>query len=160
MTLRFGSGWLLALCLSLPAAAHGEPREQRFVGVHALGVNRVSDKRRSGTVTVTQRDKSLYLEGAARGEPYYLELAGTITRIDERVLELEGELRGVPDMRWADEAPRPRKTVGKFTFRVTKGRKFWRLYQVDGRDCVCDDGCGNDFCYVDIDLRTAPLHAR
>lgn len=160
MSRRLASGSLLALCFSLTSPAHGATREQRFVGVHALGVNRVGDKRRSGSVTVTRRDKSLYLEGAARSEPYYLELAGNVTRIDERVLELDGELRGVPDMRWADEAPRVRKTVGKFTFRVTKGRKFWRLYQVDGRDCVCDDDCGNDFCYVDIDLQSASAPAR
>lgn len=160
MSRRLASGLLLSLCVSLTSPAHGATREQRFVGVHSLGVNRVSDKRRSGSVTITQRDKSLYLEGAARGEPYYLELAATVTRIDERVLELDGELRGLPDMRWADEAPRVRKTVGKFTFRVTKGRKYWRLYQVDGQDCVCDDNCGNDFCYVDIDLQSEPSPAR
>jgi hypothetical protein len=160
MLRRLASGLLLALCFSSTSAAQGNTPEQRFVGVHSLGVNRVGDRRRAGSVTVTQRDKSLYLEGTARREPYYLELAGTVTRIDERVLELDGELRGVPDMRWADEAPRVRKTVGKFTFRVTKGRKYWRLYQVDGRDCVCDDNCGNDFCYVDIDLQTAPASAR
>ncbi|MEY4514493.1 MAG: hypothetical protein RLZZ450_6615 [Pseudomonadota bacterium] len=157
---RLGYGLLLSLFCSLAAPAHGVTGESRFVGVHQLGVNRVSDKRRAGSVTITKRDQGLYLEGAARGEPYYLELAGTVTRVDERLLELDGELRGVPNMSWADEAPRARKTVGKFIFRVTKGRKFWRLYQVNGQDCVCDDNCGNDFCYVDFDLQTQPAQAQ
>lgn len=139
---------------SLATPARGATKEQRYVGVHQLGVNRVGSKRRSGSVRVTQGERGLQLEGAARSEPFYLELSGTITRIDERVLELDGELRGVPDKTWADEKPTKRATTGKFTFRVTKGRKFWRLYEVDGQGCVCDDGCGNDFCYIDIDLKT------
>jgi hypothetical protein len=102
---RLGYGLLLSLFCSLAAPAHGVTGESRFVGVHQLGVNRVSDKRRAGSVTIT-------------------------------------------------------KTVGKFIFRVTKGRKFWRLYQVNGQDCVCDDNCGNDFCYVDIDLQTQPARAQ
>jgi len=153
--------WLFfLLCVPLASPAQGATKEQQFVGVHQLGVNRVSPKRRAGSVTVTQRDGVLQLTGSARAEPFYLELEGTITRVDARVLELAGELRGVPDMRWADEPLRARKTVGKFTFRVTKGRKFWRLYEIDGTGCVCDDGCGNDFCYIDIDVRVDPLRAK
>jgi hypothetical protein len=55
-------------------------------------------------------------------------------------------------MAWAGEPPRERTTKGRFTFEATGRRRFWRLYQVDGRDCVCDDNCGNDFCYVDIEF--------
>jgi hypothetical protein len=69
---------------------------------------------------------------------------------------LEGRLAGVPDMRWAGEQPTARETRGRFTFEVKKGRSFWRMYQVNDRDCVCDDGCGNDFCYVDVERARLP----
>jgi hypothetical protein len=142
---------VLALCAS---TVQGADPGARYLGVHKLGVNRVSPPRRAGQVSIARRDEGLLIAGEARREPYYLRLSGSIQRIDARELVVQGELAGVPDMSWADEAPRARTTRGTFTFRVSKGRKFWRLYEVDGVPCVCDEGCGNDFCYIDIDLET------
>jgi hypothetical protein len=158
---------IVGCALLAGAVAHGQSTpaaparlDERWLGVHALGVNRVNDGRRNQQATLSERDGRLYLEGEARKGAYWLKLAGSVVRIDARELVLQGELRGVPDMRWADEAPRERATRGEFTFRATKGRAFWRLYEVDGVDCVCDDGCGNDFCYVDIDVKAkAPPRA-
>jgi hypothetical protein len=149
MKLRLG---LLALCLTWGTLAHGAEGAPRYAGQHALGVNRVSTQRRPGTVQFTQSADGWLVRGEAREGPYYLQIDGAVTRVDDRELVLQGELRGVPDMRWMDEPPRERSTKGKLTFRATKGRKFWRLYEVDGKDCVCMEGCGNDFCYIDIDI--------
>jgi hypothetical protein len=129
--------------------------ERVYVGAHRLGVNRVTDQARPGRVTVTKRDDGLWLEGRVEREPYFLVLSGRLTPTSPERFELEGTLAGVPDMRWAGEAPTARETRGRFSFEVKKGRSFWRLYRVNGRDCVCDDGCGNDFCYVDVERALA-----
>lgn len=150
--------WLLLAASVLPASrGRGADVETSYLGVHQLGVNRVSELRRSGRVTIQRDERGLRIEGEARQGPYFLRLSGAVERIDAKQLIVRGELSGVPDMRWADEAPRERSTRGTFTFRVTKGRKFWRLYEVDGQSCVCNEGCGNDFCYIDIDLRAEPV---
>ncbi|MET0284812.1 MAG: hypothetical protein ABW352_10090 [Polyangiales bacterium] len=143
---------MFALSLAWATLAHGAEGIERYAGVHGLGVNRVSGKRRPGTVTFSQSADGWQVRGEAREGPYYLQLDGSVTRVDDRELVLEGQLRGIPDMSWMDEKPRERSTKGTLTFRATKGRKFWRLYEVDGHDCVCMDGCGNDFCYIDIDI--------
>ncbi|HEX5658160.1 MAG TPA: hypothetical protein VFX59_13240 [Polyangiales bacterium] len=143
---------LFALCMVSSTLAHGAGGAERYAGVHGLGVNRVSVKRRPGTVTFSQSGDGWQLSGEAREGPWFLRVTGSVLRVDDRELVLQGELHGVPDMRWAGEAPRERTTHGKLTFRATKGRKFWRLYEVDEQDCVCDEGCGNDWCYIDIDL--------
>ena len=158
--LRYTSAAILvALSGFVAVTVQGADPANRYLGVHPLGVNRVGMQRRSGHVVITRREGALYLEGEARREPYFLRLSGSVERIDARELVMRGQLSGVPDMSWADESPRERTTSGTFTFRVTKGRSFWRLYEVDGKPCVCDDGCGNDFCYVDIDLRGRPVRS-
>jgi len=128
--------------------------EQRYLGTHALGVNRVSYQRRCGTVQVTKQNGVLQLVGKAEEGAYNIAISGTIEHQSAEQFTLTGELSGIPNMAWADEAPRQRHTRGRFTFRATKGRKFWRLYQVDGVECVCNESCGNDFCYIDIDIAT------
>lgn len=144
--------------IAAPVAAQGAAPassaavRERYLGKHELGVNRVSAKRRCGSVTVVEREGALVLAGEGREGAFELQLSGTIEHVSDSEFVLDGVLRGTPDMRWRDEPLRERETRGKFLFRATKGRKFWRLYEVDGRACVCQDGCGNDFCYIDIDI--------
>ncbi|MFT3923985.1 MAG: hypothetical protein QM778_15735 [Myxococcales bacterium] len=123
-----------------------------YAGSHKLGVNRVTDMARTGNVTFTNRAGSVVLEGrVARGE-HWLELSGIVEPKGPKQFVLTGVMRGVPDMAWAGEPLRERRTEGRFSFEVKHGRPYWRLYEVNDRPCVCDDGCGNDFCYVDIEL--------
>jgi hypothetical protein len=126
--------------------------EAGYLGTHRLRVNRIPGRDWAGTVTITKQGGALHLEGSLRRGPHRLELSGTVEPESARKFHLDGELRGVPDMAWADEPPRERTTKGRFTFEATGRRRFWRLYQVDGRECVCNDGCGNDFCYIDIEF--------
>src|SRR6187551_1107349 len=160
MRLRRGVFVGLASLLVAAAAATAAERtpavakalEASYVGTHRLRVNRIPGREWTGTVTISKQGGALRLEGSLRHGPHYLELSGTVEPETARKFHLEGELRGVPDMAWRDEPARARTTKGRFTFEATGRRRFWRLYQVDGRDCVCDDGCGNDFCYVDIEF--------
>ena len=128
-----------------------------YIGTHRLRVNRIPGREWTGTVTITRQGGALRLEGGLRRGPHHLELSGTVEPVSARKFHLDGELRGVPDMSWADEPPRERSTKGRFTFEATGRRRFWRLYQIDGQECVCNDSCGNDFCYIDVEFgKNAP----
>jgi hypothetical protein len=153
---------LIALASGAPAAA-AEPEggarsaasalERSYVGTHRLRVNRIPGREWAGVVTVAREGAQLRLSGGLRNGPHHLELSGTVQPVSARKFQLDGELRGVPDMAWAGEPLRERATKGVFTFEATGRRRFWRLYAVDGRDCVCGEGCGNDFCYIDIEFQ-------
>ena len=134
------------------AASGGKALDANYIGTHRLRVNRIPGREWTGTVTITKQGGALHLEGSLRHGQHYLELSGTVEPETARKFTLDGELRGVPDMAWAGEQPRERTTKGRFTFEATGRRRFWRLYQVDARDCVCDDNCGNDFCYIDVEF--------
>ena len=141
---------------AISAAGDAKSLEASYVGTHRLRVNRIPGREWTGTVTITREGGALRLAGSLRHGPHYLELSGTVEPETQRKFHLDGELRGVPDMAWADEPPRERTTKGRFTFEATGRRRFWRLYQVDGRDCVCNDNCGNDFCYIDVEFLRGP----
>ena len=160
--MRFRRGVLVVLgslvCFAASAVAAeiatggDKALEASYIGKHRLRVNRIPGREWTGTVTITKQGGALRLEGSLRRGPHHLEISGTVEPETARRFILDGELRGVPDMAWAGEQPRERTTKGRFTFEATGRRRFWRLYQVDGRDCVCDDNCGNDFCYIDVEF--------
>lgn len=152
--------WSVALCCAalswlIPTVSSVEAAEAAsnsvYAGTHRLGVNRITFDQRTGSVTFTKRDGGLYLSGRVEKGEYWLELSGKVEIEGPQVFHLTGVITGIPDMSWADEAPRVRRTEGRFTFKVRGGRKFWRMYMVDGNDCVCGEDCGNDFCYIDIE---------
>lgn len=139
-----------------PGEAAGEeqhldiPFESHYVGKHKFGVNRVNDGRRNGKATIVREANALVLQAKLTKGVYEAKLFGIVKPISKTEFVLDGELSGVPNQDYRGIAPTKKLTKGKFTFRATKGRKFWRLYEVDGKECVCNDDCGNDFCYVDL----------
>jgi hypothetical protein len=127
-----------------------------YRGTHKLGVNRVTNMARVGRATFSERDGALYLQGRVARGAHWLELSGRVEIISPKKFLLSGTLRGIPDMSWANEAPRQRNTQGRMLFEMRHGRPYFRLYEIDGRECVCNDGCGNDFCYIDIEQAPLP----
>jgi hypothetical protein len=127
-----------------------------YQGTHRLGVNRVTDMARTGTATFSRTGDTLMLRGRVERGTHWLELSGRVEPKGRNQFVLTGVVKGVPNMAWAGEAPRERRTEGSFVFEVKHGRPYWRLYRIDGRPCVCDEGCGNDFCYIDIELAAEP----
>jgi hypothetical protein len=130
-------------------------RADVYSGTHKLGVNRVTDMARVGSVRFSKRDGALQLEGRVARGPHWLELKGKVETEGPNKFVMTGTIRGVPDMAWADEPLRERNTEGRFLFEVRKGRPYFRMYEVNGRECVCDEDCGNDFCYIDIEQQPA-----
>ncbi len=141
--------------IELTPATADPPPVDVYAGTHKLGVNRVTDMARVGSVTFSRRDGALHLKGRVERGKHWLELEGTVETAGPKTFHLTGTITGVPDMAWARQAPRERRTEGRFTFEVKKGRPYWRLYEVNGRDCVCWENCGNDFCYIDIERQPA-----
>lgn len=142
--------------LPLPGDARERVDEATpYRGTHKLGVNRVTDMARVGTASFSHEGGKLMLRGRVERGRHWLELSGEVEPRGEREFLLIGTVRGIPDMAWAGEALRERRTEGRFTFRVKHERPYFRLYEVNGRPCVCDDGCGNDFCYIDIERAVA-----
>ena len=129
------------------------PFEKHYVGKHKLGVNRVNSGKRVGEAKIFREANALVLEAKVEKGLYHLSLNGIVSPVSKKEFVLEGTMTGAPDTSFRGEEPTERTTEGRFTFRATKGRKFWRLYEVDGKECVCNDGCGNDFCYVDLSFR-------
>ena len=118
----------------------------------SLGVNRVDFDQLSGAVNVETRNGVPHLSGKVEQGSSWLSIQGTVDRIDARTFDLVGSFEGVP--KWApDGRIGPRRTVGRFRFEARAGRRYFRMYQVNGVDCVCNDNCGNDFCYIDIAVR-------
>lgn len=134
-----------------PAAPDPAPKADVYSGEHKLGVNRVTDMARTGSARFTRKGGELHLRGRAARGAHWLELSGRVEPQGANKFVLIGTIRGVPDMAWAGEAPRERTTEGRFTFVVKKGRPYFRMYEVNGRECVCHDDCGNDFCYIDLE---------
>ena len=93
-----------------------------------------------------------FVSGSVRRGPHKLSLSGFVTPHGKREFVLDGVISGVPDLSWRDVPATPVRTSGRFTFRVKGARPYWRLYQVDGKECVCQDNCGNDFCYIDVGI--------
>ncbi len=130
------------------------PFEEVYVGDHHLRVNRVNHSMTKGKATIVREGDDLLLNASVRKGKHRLVLKGKVFPKSEKQFILEGQMTGIPDITWKPDSGRERTTKGRFLFKATKGRKFWRMYRVNGRGCVCDDGCGNDFCY--IDLRPVP----
>lgn len=126
--------------------------ERHYVGKHKLGVNRVTDGARTGSVEIVRKEGRMVLSGAVRRGDHYLEISGTVEPVSRTKFFLDGEISGVPDLSFMDKPLAVQTTRGRFLFEAKFGRKYWRMYEVDGQDCVCWEGCGNDFCYIDIEF--------
>lgn len=148
-----------ALSYNLPLE-YTRKLEQYYVGKHALRVNRINNANSVGTAEITQSDGRLTLLGKVQsnsqqssitwGEDHKFYIGGVVYPISDTKFVLEGGIKGTPNKEYAGEPYRLYKTKGRFLFEATKNRKYWRLYEVNGERCVCDDGCGNEFCYIDI----------
>lgn len=140
-----------------PADAAAEPAlttattfDDGYLGEYGFGVNRVNDGRRSARATISGGPGALHLHATVAKGRFDSTIEGAVQPISDREFVVIGSLSGTPDLRWDGKRPKPQSTEGRFTFERSGRRSYWRLTRVDDRRCICNDGCGNDFCYVDI----------
>ncbi|GEM_PF-4362577 len=128
------------------------PFEDVYLGSHVLRVNRINNSNTKGKAEITREGDTLILNAKIRKGSYHLELTGKVIPRSEKEFVLDGRLTGNPDLSWMNVV-RKQDTRGRFLFKATKRRKYWRLYRVDGAKCACGESCGNDFCYIDISFK-------
>lgn len=127
-----------------------QAREQ-LLGAHALTLQWVSyeweEKQRKdkpGKATVTEKDGLLTLEGEHSGaKGGLLRVDGAIERVDAKSFILVGRVE--TRMGFVNDG-QPCVREGRFTFRMTGKRRYWRLQQMD-------NPCSDVTDYVDVYLR-------
>lgn len=148
-----------SLSYNLPFS-YSSQLERYYLGVHALRVNRINDAETIGSAEISRTNGRLEIFGKVQtnandtplnwGKDRKFYIGGVIYPISKTKFVLEGGIKGTPDKKFANEPYTLYKTKGRFLFEATKNRKYWRLYEVNGKDCFCGEGCGNEFCYIDI----------
>jgi len=125
----------------LRTLVHDQPALDRLMGKHLLSLQWIS-WRRFGTVEITDDRGLLVIKGeqrARRGDDY-LKIDGIILEVGKRFFRFEGTI--VTRVSYINEG-KPCRRRGRFVFRITGKRKYWRLKQ---RDNPCDVAAD----YVDI----------
>lgn len=118
-------------------------REQ-LLGEHVMTLQWISDNKNVGKAQVTEENGLLKLKGeqrAAKGN--YFTVEGVIERVDAKSFVLVGKVETRVDY-IAGGKVCPRE--GRFTFRITGKRRYWRMKEMDNPcEAVVD--------YVDVYLR-------
>jgi hypothetical protein len=120
-----------------------QAREQ-LLGEHVLTLQWISDNKKVGKAQVTEENGLLKLKGeqrAAKGN--YVTVEGLIERVDAKSFVLVGKVETRVDY-IAGGKVCPRE--GRFTFRITGKRRYWRMKEMD-------NPCEGVVDYVDVYLR-------
>ena len=120
-----------------------------LLGSHKLSLQWISWNY-FGAANVTERGGVLYLKGNQRrrgvggsGETDFLTVDGVITSIDARAFSFSGKIvTRVSHINGGEPCTRE----GDFIFKITGGRKYWRMQEIDN---PCDEAAD----YVDIFFR-------
>ncbi|QUV81937.1 hypothetical protein J8C01_00935 [Chloracidobacterium sp. D] len=164
-----GVVWVLALALALTvgvgaqdaglqdAGRTGEGRQGTIVnsrtgyaqllGRHKLQLQWISwfEPKKSGDLTVTDRQGLLVIQGAQRDPRTgdFVEVDGIVTRVEDRTFDFRGRIvTRVSHINGGEPCLRE----GDMTFAIKGKRRFWRLQQMD-------NPCDGVTDYVDIFLR-------
>ena len=164
-----GGVWVLALALALTvgvgaqdaglqdAGRTGEGRQGTIVnsrtgyaqllGRHKLQLQWISwfEPKKSGDLTVTDRQGLLVIQGAQRDPRTgdFVEVDGIVTRVEDRTFDFRGRIvTRVSHINGGEPCLRE----GDMTFAIKGKRRFWRLQQMD-------NPCDGVTDYVDIFLR-------
>ncbi|NMO16572.1 hypothetical protein HPC49_28945 [Pyxidicoccus fallax] len=149
---------LLTLFLASPAWAGDEspaastktqvksPKgRQQLLGEHPLTLQWLTfDKTKPGKATVTEEDGVLMLQGEQRApNGDHLIVEGMVESVDEKTFVLVG--RVVTQVNHINDGKACLRE-GRFTFRITGKRRYWRMKEMD-------NPCEGVTDYVDVFLR-------
>lgn len=116
-----------------------------FVGRHPLTLHWINtDLRKAGVVEIKRDNNSLQLygsqvgQGEAKGD--YISIQGVITDYSNGTFSLTGKI--ITHLRF-DNGGLPCVMTGKFTFKKSHGKKYWRLQESKSL-------CSTTTNYIDI----------
>jgi len=119
----------------------------QLLGRHKLQLQWISwfEPKKSGDLTVTDRQGLLVIQGAQRDPRTgdFVEVDGIVTRVEDRTFDFRGRIvTRVSHINGGEPCLRE----GDMTFAIKGKRRFWRLQQMD-------NPCDGVTDYVDIFLR-------
>jgi hypothetical protein len=119
----------------------------QLLGQHKLQLQWISwfEPKKSGDLTVTDRQGLLVIQGAQRDPRTgdFVEVDGIVTRVEDRTFDFRGRIvTRVSHINGGEPCLRE----GDMTFAIKGKRRFWRLQQMD-------NPCDGVTDYVDIFLR-------
>jgi hypothetical protein len=125
-----------------------------YLGTHTFKVNEVDGARGKAKITEA-KDGALTITASVKASPVnYCDLEGTVEVVDQKKFIVHGKISGRPSFQNDGKFT---EMTGAFGFEVRKGRKFWRMYTVNGEECPCNGPCHvNNFCYVEVHFKKMP----
>lgn len=135
---------LIALVLSQTAITH-PPAADQLMGDHVFNLQWIDSP--PGVARVTEPDKGqLQLDAEQRNKKGDVAtIKGRITKVDAQSFELDGVITTQVSF---VNGGKPCTREGRFTFRITGKRKYWRLKQMQNCDGSVD--------YLDIFFARPP----
>jgi hypothetical protein len=123
-------------------------RERVYLGSHLFKVNEVDGARGRAKITADKNGGLRIAASVKASASNFATLQGRLKIISAKKFTVTGTLVGRPSFQ---NNRRFSEMKGTFGFEVRKGRRFWRLYTVNGKQCPCNGPCNvNPFCYVDV----------
>lgn len=118
--------------------------KKKLLGRHMFSLQWISWKY-FGRAYVKQRRGVLYINGEQKGRKNddYVKIDGVITKVNRYSFEFDGKVTTHVSHNNNGE---PCVREGKMTFAIKKGRKYWRLQEMQSP-------CGTETDYVDIFMR-------
>lgn len=141
MRLLFAACLAPALALAQPTAIDDPAMADQLMGEHVFNLQWIDSP--AGVARVTEPTKGeLHLEAEQRNASGdYATASGRITRVTARTFELDGQVVTRVSHNYGGK---PCVKSGRFTFRITGKRKYWRLKEMTN----CEGGMLVD--YVDV----------
>jgi hypothetical protein len=123
---------------------NSQSAKRKLLGKHMLSLQWISWKY-FGQARVTQAKGVLYLTGEQKGKNSndYLKLDGVINEVNPESFKFTGKITTLVSHNNGGE---PCVREGEMTFAITKGRKYWRLQEMNSP-------CEDILDYVDIYFR-------
>lgn len=123
---------------------NSEPAKKMLLGNRGLRLQWLDfNSKELGKVAITDKDGLLYVEGRQEVKGDYLEIKGTIAEINEKQFLFDGVI--ITRVNYINKGE-PCKREGRFTFRISGARQFWRMKEQQN---PCDEAAD----YVDIMFR-------
>jgi hypothetical protein len=143
-----GTVLVLSIGLVLTCAANPNDIERLVLGNHVLTLQwlQTENEKSIGKARIYEKDGKIRIDGYQeekyKGELNYMSIQGTIKIINPKELEFEGKI--VTKISYINSGV-PYERNGKFAFKATGTRKYWRMQDMDepdGKDTATD--------YIDI----------
>lgn len=128
--------------IELKTVINSETAKKKLLGPHRFSIQWISWDY-FGKAVVTEKDGVLYISGEQKSEENddFIKMEGVITEVNEKNFIFDGAITAKI---YHLNAGKPYERKGKMTFRISLGRNYWRLREME------NPSGGGVVDYVDI----------